>query len=609
MILSAPIFLFLLLIVPLIVLLFMLTRRPHQKVLSSLFLWNITIKEMQRTLLFKKLRRILNLILIIIAVILLVFALSRPGLRDSTQFLKNKTIIVLDAGGSMLAEHGDSERYTAAIKEAVRIVENSGSREFIVIQALREPRLLQPLTSDKASVIRSLRNSSAFPLEADIDAALSFAAGLHTPDTALHFLSDGAFESDIAFDFQDYDINYVPVGEEDGNVGITRFVFRSKANSASGHQILLRIGNFSDSRAAVDLTIDVAGIRTVHETLNLSGNEERPFIFDYSGPSAGIARARIQSSDGLKEDNTAYFVLSDSRSIKVKLITDSAYFLPMLLDRMPNVELTVTDSLNDETPADIVFYHDVPVPELDAGRYVLINTQSPSLPLERAGVLRNPLIIDWESEHPVLESANLANIRIPQAIRFITTAAVDSLARSAQSTLIYAYDSDTYKAVVFAFDTELSSFSLRVAFPIIITNAVNWLFHGGGMNSIQDFRTGENARFAVSRSEFPFSIEFPDGSRKRFLQTNDILEIENIRTQGVYSVSGQNRSFQFAANLESSKESDIRPRFTGTLSDKPDSARTEIEGGGIRPLWTVFLIFALLIMLLEWMLWMRRYAQ
>jgi hypothetical protein len=599
----------LLLILPLIILLYLLTRRPQQKILSSLFLWNITIKESQRSILFKKLRRLLNLILVLAAVALLVFALSRPGLRNSTRLNKNKTIIVLDAGGSMRSGSDDSDRYSEAVEEAVRIIQTSGSREFIVIQALREPQLLQPLTSDKAAVIRVLRNSRAFAVEADLEAALLFAVGLHTPDTAIHFISDGAFVSDSFYNFQEYDIQYVNVGEKADNLGITRFVFRRKSNSVSGHQIFLRIGNYSDKQTSVDITIDVAGIRTVEETLAMAENEERSFIFDYTGPSAGIARARIESNDGLEADNTAFFVLSDSGSIKIKLITDSAYFLPKLLERLPNVELTVTDRLNDTSPADIVLYHDVPVPELPAGRYVLINTDSPSLPIERTGILRNPLIIDWETEHPVLESANLANIRIPQAIRFTGSAGLESLVRSSQGTLLYAYDSDKYKAVVFAFDTELSSFSLRVAFPLVITNVLNWLFPGSGMDSIRDIRTGDIARFAVSRSDYPLTIEYPDGEQERRTMAEDTLTIADTGTPGVYSVSGQNRSFQFAANLESSAESDIRPRFTGASGNTAESEQVRDEAGSVRPLWTVFLIFALLILLLEWMLWIRRYAQ
>src|SRR5947199_733135 len=121
--------LWLLLLVPVIVLLYLLKLKRRAVTVSSVLLWSRLLKDVQANSPFQKLRRNLLLLLQLLIVALAIFALARPFLR--VQALGGKSVVlILDGSASMksrdrlrFAQATGGTRFEAARRAALKMVD------------------------------------------------------------------------------------------------------------------------------------------------------------------------------------------------------------------------------------------------------------------------------------------------------------------------------------------------------------------------------------------------------------------------------------------------------------------------------------------------------
>ena len=92
--------------VPIIIVLYLLKRRHEDFTVSSLFLWEEVIKDIEANAPWQKLKKNILMILQIIAVILLALALAKPYLSNLESNIQN-VVVVIDTSMSMQSKMGN----------------------------------------------------------------------------------------------------------------------------------------------------------------------------------------------------------------------------------------------------------------------------------------------------------------------------------------------------------------------------------------------------------------------------------------------------------------------------------------------------------------------
>jgi len=599
-----PLGLLLLLLIPIIILLHSIVTRRKKTVVSSVFLWRRLMKDHRRSLRLKRLMRNLNLILQILAVCILSVAFADPFLLREAE--ETNLILILDASASMKARNGRGTRYDAARTESLNAIDSlSDASQTMVIHARAKPVLLTPFTADKDLLRRLIRDSDATDEPGDLGSALIMAFSLSERERGDRILlvSDGAFDLPTGFDLQRERLRYIGVGEEAPNVGITRFRFR---RTGDDYQAYIKITNPGAEPADITLQLELDGTPESVREVRIEPGQEEELIIPYEGILASTAAAVIREEDALKADNRAFTVLSQSSELSILLITGGNPFLEAMLDTLRGVDVEIRDDEElDEAQwgadHDIVIFDAVDPPPLEKGGFVLIERMAPGLPLTDAGILSYPQITGWSREHPILANLDLGNTVIAQAVRTQQGEGVGGLVRSGDSSLISAYESGSLRLVYIAFDLLKSDLPLRPAFPILMTNILSWLNPGRLSQDTQGIQAGQT--ISIPFGEDAAFLTKPDGSTEALETLEGRLSIQDTQQVGFYQVGSGKSRYQFAVNLLSGSESDIRPRF---LQGAGSSGETEV---GTRkqpvPVWPLLAAVAILLLLGEWYLWLR----
>ncbi|MDE5563498.1 MAG: BatA domain-containing protein, partial [Clostridiales bacterium] len=93
-----------------LLIIYLIKPNYQQKLVSSTFIWKLSLKYQKKRIPINKLRNILILICQILILTLLAFILTQPAVVDKTELRDNEKIVIIDASASMLA----SSRYNTS---------------------------------------------------------------------------------------------------------------------------------------------------------------------------------------------------------------------------------------------------------------------------------------------------------------------------------------------------------------------------------------------------------------------------------------------------------------------------------------------------------------
>jgi hypothetical protein len=118
---------------PIIVAMYLLKLRREERTVSSTFLWQRMVRDVEANAPWQKLRRNLLLLLQLLLLLLLVLALARPFLRTPGISGRN-LILIVDRSASMGAADVGSSRLEAAKARAVELVDQQpdGGRATVI---------------------------------------------------------------------------------------------------------------------------------------------------------------------------------------------------------------------------------------------------------------------------------------------------------------------------------------------------------------------------------------------------------------------------------------------------------------------------------------------
>ena len=404
--------------------------------------------------------------------------------------------------------------------------------EMTVISSHKRPIIHSPFTNHQKSLREAIHAIQSTDIGTNLDPAvdLAYAIAQTKPNPEIIILSDfqsvseallaklnSKTEEDGSTEESNQEIKHrlIRIGEVTANVGITQFRVRKSLVNPFDYETLLRVVNAAEEERQFNVEVyfkdDLFDVRPY----TLAPGESKSEIFSNFTFEGGELKAVLDIDDALSTDNVAYAALPKRERISVLLVTADNPFLEKALAVDEQIKLTVltpaeyeanilTESPNSQEQEgyQVVIFDRYNPPTLGDGNYMFIYPPIGSSSLETSGTelkwdigesLETPIITDWERTHPILRHVHLENVQIGEAYQITPPATAQVLARSFESPVLFVDVVPNRKIVFVAIDILQSDLPLRIAFPVIIANTIQWFQQ---RSEIQEYylHTGEVLR-------------------------------------------------------------------------------------------------------------------
>ena len=503
-----------------IVALYILRLRRRREPVSTLMFWEELFRERQTTSLFQRLKHLLSLLLQLLFLTLLVLSIARPQFAFITKSAR-QLVLIVDQSASMNAIEEDTDgrtRLEVAKESALRSVD--GLRfmdEMTVISSHTRPIIHIPFTNHQKSLREAINAIQPTDISTNLEPAYDLADAIAQtkPNPEIVIFSDfqsvseallaklkSEPEQDTDTEAPDSEVkrHLIQIGKANDNVGITKFRVRKSLVNAFDYQTLLRVVNASEEEKKFNVELYFDENLFDVRPYTLAPGESKSEIFSNFAFEGGKLKAVLDIQDPLASDNIAYATLPKRDLIPVLLVTAENPFLQKALAVDEQIQLTVLTPTEYETDVlpesansqgsknyQVVIFDRYSPPTLGDGNYMFIYppavdaSETPNgqgskslLQWNIGAALETPIITDWERTHPILQHVHLENVQIGTAYQVTPPSTAQVLARSFESPVLFIDVKPNRKIVFAAINILESDLPLRIAFPVIIANTIQW---------------------------------------------------------------------------------------------------------------------------------------
>ena len=519
-----------------IVALYILKLRRRREPVSTLMFWEELFRERQTTSLFQRLKHLLSLLLQLLFLTLLVCAVAQPQFAFITKTAR-QFVLIIDQSASMNVMEGTdgSTRLDTAKQRALRTVDTLRFMdEMTVISSHKRPIIHSPFTNHQKSLRAAINaiqpTDVGTNLEPAVDLANAIAQTKSNPEIVIfsdfQSVSEALLEKlnrkieqenqDTEESDREIEHRLIRIGKTSDNVGIIQFRVRKSLVNPFDYETLLRVVNASEEEKQFNVELYFEENLFDVRPYTLAPGENRSEIFSNFTFEGGRLRAVLDIEDALSTDNVAYAVLPKRERISVLLVTEENPFLEKALAVDEQLNLSVVtpveyegdglaESANPQGKSKnyhVAIFDRYSPSTLGAGNYMFIyppaspsslETSDTALKWDIGASLETPIITDWERTHPILRHVHLENVQIGEAYRITPPATAQVLVRSFEDPVLFVDTGSDRKIVFAAINILQSDLPLRIAFPVIIANTIQWFQQDSG---IQEYYlpTGEVLR-------------------------------------------------------------------------------------------------------------------
>lgn len=583
-----PAALFGLLALPLLLIPYLIRRKPRRMMFSSLLLFLEGGAQLNRRLGRMRLPPLFFLQLLLLA--LLVFALSEPvfSVRPT------KVALVLDNSASMQALEEGRRRFDLAREKIGALLGEFGPAAEIDLY-LTTPRLakLNREPWDAGQTVDHLRGLAADDLA---DAAMDY-------DQALNqLLSEHKYQrvylfTDHPTGAQTAAIRMVSIGRPEANLAVTQFEVHRGSLTDARLEASATIANFSAREEKIQVALKSGETILANRELRIPADQTASVTF------SGFAERpyyeiEIAARDALAVDNRRFAVAPRSRNLRILAVSPRPQAAASL-NNIPGVTVqTVSPEAYEEAAAERhdleIFHYASParLPEV-SGLFILPPENSPLVDL--GAPLASPQISGWREPHPLTRYVNFSLLRPSYARLLRPQTPGQVIVEGPGGALVFAVEQRGVRHLTLGFDPLPYLGRDNLPMSIFTLNILDWFFENAG------------ARGQATGAPIPLRAESGD------LLTTPAGEKINLQRgmrhfpatfqQGIYRVTGPRGSELFARNLDDAGESDLR-------KSAPIELRAQTAGAAESPsvlfsFWPHLLLATLMLFTIEWFVFPR----
>ncbi|MCO8122244.1 BatA and WFA domain-containing protein [Stieleria sp. TO1_6] len=514
-----------------IILFYILKTRLRRRPVSTLLFWDQVFEQKRQRSLWQNLRHWVSLLLQLALVGLIGFALADP-LWNSQQDSGQDLILVVDNSASMQAvdpQTGQS-RLQQAIVQATDLAGTLRNGDNIaLVTAGNSVRVVVGMSDFAPTVQEALGTITPTDGPTRIADGIAAARRLASDDKKRRIVvfSDGgvpdrdaleAVASSASDDSSDEllddlpedvdldaastsrqqllgkDVRWIQVGRSQDNVAITTFQVRRSTVDPIGYSLLVEVRNFSDAAVETRLTLRLDEELVDVIPLEIEADASFRKQIDGTSQAGGVLSGEIKHDDALIVDNTARAILPRRNEIPVHLVVgdqSDSYYMRRVLQSIPLVRILGDDEISEPTTRLTVFANHVP-DQIPDGPVLFVDVpkagpaigddKQPAWQLGEA--IENPIIAKQEKQSPLLRHVQLQNVilaggrdlEVNEALGTPTTL----LETASGARVCVSVERNEGRVLLLASDLDSSDLPLRIAFPVLMTNAMNWFFRETG---------------------------------------------------------------------------------------------------------------------------------
>lgn len=633
--------------VPALLALYLLKLRRRPVRVGSVLFWPKASEDTQANVPLRMIRPSWLLMLHLLALGALLTAFARPAVEGDARD-GQRVVLLIDNSASMSAADtpGQPTRLERAKSRAKELVRESrsvtGSRSVAVVSFALAAEARSGFTS--ASSVANAAIDAIEPTDqpGDLAAALALVETLsqsvgegdadspREPPTVV-LLSDGSFAASQSALQARLAVRYERVGPATGesadNVGITAYAVRRDATNLRTARVFARVAS---TRADVDvaLTLALDGNALERRAVRV-GSEATEVNFELADVPAGVLTLAVDRDDALASDNLASAVLPPPLAPRLVVVRenrsesttrDASFLLTDVLEELQPQSLTVlTPEAFAQATTDATFAAQTDLVVIDGVRAQTprgVPTLSFGPPPAVAGLsvaetqrVREASVF-WNREHPLMRGVTLDALTLARAWTVTTSdgpTRFDVIARSDDRPLIMLASDDSNEHVIVTFDLLESNWPLQAGFPVFVANATDYLTRRTQRVNAAAFSTAQIASVRLMRTSGvsiagPMDITPPTLAQ----QTPGDISLGHVARTGLYVVrggaSGSDRAV--AVNLVNATETALASPDTVQIDGKPVAMIS--TGRGQREVWHWFVLAALALLGVEWLVYAAR---
>ncbi|MEP7158545.1 MAG: VWA domain-containing protein [Chloroflexota bacterium] len=655
--LLAPLALIGLISVPIIIAFYMLRLRRPEHTVSSTFLWQQLVRDVEANAPWQRLRRSLLLLLQLLLAVLLAVIVARP-FSEHPAGLARDLVLVIDASASMSATDVFPDRLTAAKRLALeQMAEVPSDGRVSVIAAGDTARVVANEATDRGRITQAINSIEASTSASDLTDALKLANSLakRARGAEIMVVTDDA-SSSVPNVTIEAPLHALTVGRERDNQAIAALAVRADPSGLK-RTLFVSVANYSASTVGRSLQILADGTPVTARDLFLDPLTRANVVIDELPAGTSVVEARLTPVTGgdqpagppdyLPLDDAAWAIVPPDRLRRVLLVGPGNVYIQNAFSLLPNVELygATAEQWPTTTGKDkfdlIVF--DGFVPTDLPKKPVLAFAPPATSPL---GVVTGTLtqfgMGQPAADDPLLRGVDLTRLHIAKTQQMELPAWARAVLPGSDGPLLYAGVRDALPTAVFAFDIRDSDLPLQVAWPIMVSNLAGELL---GLNTaaLDPLSPSSPIDIPISPDAQGVRVTLPDGtveilppgatgaSTVTFVSTRQLgiyrAEVIPAPTPsgspgatatpspspqaspsgGATPVGTTNEPLLFAVDLFSAEESNIRPgdgaRLVALSANVPP---TQVAAGTARDeFWPLVAVLALLFLMIEWLVYER----
>lgn len=567
-----PAALYALLLLPLLLMAYLVRRRPRRVVFSTVLLMRdlATRASAGRS----GVPPIFFLHLLILTLLLL--CLGEPSLSSRAM----NVALVLDNSASMQAVNDGRSRFQEALDAASKTLRAlPAARVDLYVLAPNLARIGEAgIPADRALTVLS-RQKPLDVAERAVDhgAELSRLARERGYER-LYFFTDHPASG------QSRTVRVVTVGEPQNNLAVTAFEINRSFSNSAGLEARVEVKSFSAAEEKFIVNIKGAGKIITSRAYTLPAGKSVAAPFE-NLPAYPFYEGEIAATDALPLDNRR-FAVPPAAGLKLLAVSPRPEAVASLR-AIPGVDLQIVSpeayARGDFAPHALeIFHYSAPAawPESPA-LLVLPPAENPLVRI--ATEASRGTVTGWREPHPLTRYVNFALFRPAYTRPLKAGPGGEAVIEGSDGALAIASERKNFRTLALGFDPLPFLGRQNLPMSIFTLNALDWLSAAQARAPV----TGAPLDARIGAGETLFA---PNGA-KLDPAANPVMV-----TQGIYRVEGRGTRY-LAVNFDDPGESDLRAPTPIHLRGDPGMAE---ERSFAALLWPYFLIAAMALLLLEW---------
>ena len=463
-----------------ILLFYLIRQRLRVKPVTTLLFWENLSPKVHNRPLWRKLRRLLSLLLQLLLLGLLILALAHP-IPPGQSLAASSTVLVLDPSVTMTAQSGARTRWDDAVAAVERRL---GAMRFgdeaTLLLATDPPQILSPWTGRASDLRRQVEAAKPVDRVTDIRAALRLAQNLRAsrPGARIVLASDTVWTVAPPPELL-HDVDLEAVGGPLDNSGITLFAARPLPVGGGEYELAVRLEQNTARPISGQLEVrrDDALMDVVPVTLAPGQPFQKFWREQSTGGATFTAAWKPDTGDGFARDQSAVAHLAAPRELNVTLVSPPNLFLEAALASQNLIKShRVWPAPDAKEAPDLWIVNRAAPPAQAAGApVILIDPPGAGFWGERAGPIDKPLVSEQDRDAPIMRFADLGELQLRRADEFHPAPGAHVYLDSFGKPLIFGHWDSAPRWLVIAFDLDQSDFVFRTAFPILAGNIVETL--------------------------------------------------------------------------------------------------------------------------------------